>query len=51
MRGFLSSDAEILPPGRLARLRRGGRSLYVIHPFPFAAWLRGEAVEGFEPAQ
>lgn len=48
--GFLSADATVITPGRLARLERGGRRLWLIHPFAFAAWLRGEAVAGFEPA-
>ena len=47
--GFLGADAEVLIEGRLAILRRGAKALHVIHPFPFAAWLRGEAVEGFDP--
>jgi predicted nucleic acid-binding protein len=49
LRGFVRADAEMLQQGRLARLRRGDRTLHVVHPFLFAAWLRGEAVEGFEP--
>jgi predicted nucleic acid-binding protein len=48
-RGFLSADATVLIPGRLARLSRGERELYLIHPFPMAAWLGGEPVAGFEP--
>jgi predicted nucleic acid-binding protein len=44
--GFLSADAEVMVDGRLARLHRAGRDLFLVHPFTFAAWLRGEAVEG-----
>ncbi len=47
--GFLAADAEVLIPDRLARLTRGDRQLHLIHPFPFAAWLRGEDLPGFEP--
>jgi hypothetical protein len=47
--GFLGADADIVAPGRLARLRRAGQVLHLIHPYPMAAWLRGEAIDGFEP--
>lgn len=45
-RGFLSADAEVLIEDRLAKLRRADEVLFLIHPFTFAAWLRGEKVEG-----
>ena len=45
-RGFLSTDAEVLIDGRLAKLRRADQVLYLIHPFTFAAWLRGDEIEG-----
>lgn len=48
--GFLTADADILVAGRLACLRRGGARLVLIHPFSFAAWVRGEAVEGLPGA-
>ncbi len=44
--GFVSADSQVLTPGRLAKLALGDRGLHIVHPFPFAAWLRGEAVEG-----
>jgi len=47
--GFLSADAHVVIPERLAWLHRADRRLHLIHPFAFAAWLRGERVEGFEP--
>lgn len=45
-RGFLSADAEMLIEGRLAKLRRADQVLYLIHPYTFAAWLRGDEIEG-----
>lgn len=45
-RGFLSADGEVLIEGRLARLRRADQVLFLIHPFTFAAWLRGGEIEG-----
>lgn len=45
-RGFLAADGEVLIEGRLAKLQRAGRALFLIHPFTFAAWLRGEHVDG-----
>jgi predicted nucleic acid-binding protein len=45
-RGFMSADAEVLLDGRLARLRRGDQTPFLVHPFTFAAWLRGEEVKG-----
>lgn len=44
--GFLSADAEVLIAGRLAKLRRAGQGLFLVHPFTLAAWLRGEGVQG-----
>ena len=44
-RGFLSAEAEVLVEARLAKLRRGDQTLFLVHPFTFAAWLRGEEVE------
>lgn len=46
--GFTSADCQRLTAGRLAKLLRGDRALYLVHPFLFAAWLRGEAVDGLE---
>ncbi len=48
--GFLSADAEIQIPDRLARLARGGHQLALIHPFTFAAWLRGEDIPALSDA-
>jgi predicted nucleic acid-binding protein len=44
----LLTDAEVLIPDRLAVLMRGGRRLYLVHPFAFAAWLGGHAVPGLD---
>jgi hypothetical protein len=45
-RGFLSADGEVLVEGQLAKLRQASQVLYLIHPFTFAAWLRGDQIEG-----
>jgi hypothetical protein len=41
-RGFVSADAQVVVADRLGRLHRGDRRLTIVHPFFFAAWLRGE---------
>jgi predicted nucleic acid-binding protein len=46
--GFLAADAEIVEAGRIARLCRGAATLWIVHPFSFARWLRGETVVGLE---
>ena len=44
--GFVSTDSQVLAAGRLAKLARGDRVLFLVHPFLFAAWLRGEEIDG-----
>jgi|SRR5579859_599470 len=44
--GFASADFKAPQVGRLAKLTRAGHDLYLVHPFLFAAWIRGEKIDG-----
>lgn len=46
--GFAIPDAEVRVAGRTARLTRGDRRLWIVHPFDLSAWLRGVGIDGLE---